>query len=147
MPHYIPTKGLYLLASQAITPATDIRVAALKGTTPTLAIIRDLNTLADVIATTWDEAAVAGYARADLASVAVTENDAGDAVTITAAAPTMPTVAAGETWVAMAYYIHDADDALAEILSIDVPSSPVITNGSSITLPALSITVAAGVGS
>jgi hypothetical protein len=116
MPHYVTTRGLYVISNTAISASTDIRAAVMKGTTPSVASIRDLNFLSEVIATTWDEAAVAGYARADLAGVAIAENDGSDNVTITATAPTMTSVAAGETWVAIAYYIFNASDAAAEVI-------------------------------
>jgi hypothetical protein len=147
MPHYVTTRGLYIVTNAAFNASTDVRAAVMKGTTPSVASIRDLNFLSEVIATTWDEAAVAGYARATLAGKVLTEVDASDNVTFTATAPSMTSVAAGETWVAIAYYIFNASDAAAEVISIDVPSSPLITNGGNVTLPAYSLTWAAGAGS
>lgn len=141
MPHYVTNKGLYYIANNAISSSTDLRAAVMKGTTPSAATIRDLDDLAAAIATTWDEAAAANYARIDLASVTITESDASDNVTITAAAPTINSVGAGETWVAICYYIEGASDAARPLISVDVPASSIATNGGNITLPAFSLTI------
>lgn len=135
-------RGLYYLLNTAISSSTDIRQAVFKGTVPSAATIRDWNFLSDVIAdASSDEAAASGYARADLASVTLTESDASDNVTLTAAAPTYTSVAAGETWTFVAYYIEAASDATRTLLGIDAPASSQVTNGGNITGPALSITV------
>lgn len=135
-------RGLYTLLNAATTASTDIRQAVFTGTVPAAATIRDWNFLSDVIAdATSAEAAASGYARADLASVTITEVDASDSVTLTAAAPTYTAVATGETWTFVAFYIFNASDSAAELIGIDAPASSVVTNGGNITGPALAITV------
>lgn len=142
MAHNMTNRGLMTIENTAISSATDIRAAVFKGTAPSAATIRDMNFLSDLIAVSTEAAAV-GYARADLASVAIAENDTPDTVTITAAAPTMTSVAAGETWTHIGYYIETAStptDANRILLSVDTPTSSIATNGSNITLPALTYT-------
>lgn len=136
------TRGLFTIANTAISASTDIRQAVFTdaGTPPTAAAVRDMNFLADLTAV-YTEAAASGYARADLASVALTEVDGSDNVTLTAAAPTYTAVAAGETWEAAAFYIEGASDAARVLLGVDTPTSPMITNGGNITGPALSQTI------
>lgn len=140
MPHYMTNRGLYTLANTAISGSTDIRAAVFKGSTPTAAAIRDYNFLSDLIGA-MTEAAASGYSRADLASVTITESDASDNVTITAAAPSWTSVASGETWTAIGYYIEGASDAARVLLSVDIPSSSLVTNGGNVTGPTLTYTI------
>jgi hypothetical protein len=135
-------RGLFHLMNVAISGSTDIRQAAFTdaGTAPTAATIRDLNFL-DGLTAIYTEAAASGYARADLASVTLTESDASDNVTLTAAAPTQTAVAVGEVWEAVAYYIEGASDAARVLIGVDTPTTPITTNGGDITMPALSVTV------
>lgn len=135
-------RGLYSLLNLAISGSTDLRQAVFTdaGTPPSTASIRDMNFLSDLTAV-YTEAAASGYARADLGSVTLTESDASDNVTLTAAAPTYTAVAAGETWEAVAYYIEGASDAARVLIGVDTPASPQVTNGGNITGPALSVTV------
>lgn len=145
MAHVLTNRGLYTLTNSAISSSTDIRQLVIKGAVPAEATIRDLNTVADLLAEdSVAEAAASGYARKDLASVTLTEVDGSDNVTLTAAAPTYSEVAAGETWLAVAYYIEGASDAARTLLSVDEPDDSIATNGSDITGPALSITIAQG---
>lgn len=140
MPHYVTNKGLYTLLNSAISGSTDIRAAVFVGSAPAEGTIRDWDSLADVTGA-MTEAAASGYSRADLASVTLTESDANNNVTLTAAAPTWTSVAVGETWTTVAYYIEGANDAGRTLLSVDIPSSALVTNGGNVTGPALSITV------
>lgn len=133
-------RGLYALLNSAISGSTDIRQAVFKGAAPSAASIRDMNFLSDVTAV-WTEAAASGYARADLAGVALAEDDALDKVTLVATAPTYTSVASGETWTGVAYYIEGASDAARALIGIDVPASSQVTNGGNITGPALSVNV------
>lgn len=135
-------RGLFHLLSVAISGSTDIRQAAFTdaGTPPTAAAVRDMNFLADLTAV-YTEATASGYARADLASVTLTESDASDNVTLTAAAPTQSAVAVGQVWEAVAYYIEGASDAARVLLGVDTPATPITTNGGNITMPALSVTI------
>lgn len=140
MPHHVTNRGLFTIANTAISASTDIRMAVFKGTTPTAAAIRDMNFLSDLTAVST-EAAASGYSRADLASVAITESDASDNVVISAAAPTWTSVAVGETWTHVAYYIEGASDSARVLLSVDIPASTLVTNGGNVTGPALSLTI------
>ena len=135
-------RGLYALLNTAISGTTDRRQAVFTGTVPAAATIRDWNFLSDVIAdATSAEAVAAGYARADLAGVTLTEDDALDKVTLVASAPTFTAVAAGETWTFVAYYVEAATDATRTLIGIDAPASSQVTNGGNITGPALSVNI------
>ena len=135
-------RGLFNLISLATTGSTDLRQAVFTGTFPAAGTIRAWNVLSEVIADASSAEAVAsGYARADLASVAIAEVDGSNWVTITAAAPTYTAVAVGETWTFVVFYIDTAADASAELIGLDNPTANVVTNGGNITGPALSITV------
>ena len=141
----LANRGLHTLINSAISGGTDLRTLVIKGAVPSAATIRDLNTVADLLAESGvQEAAATNYARQDLAGVTVTEDDTGDNVTITATAPTIADVGAGETWLAVAHYVEGASDAARLLIGVDEPASPQVTNGSGITLPQLSITVAQG---
>ena len=136
-------RGLFALLNQTITSSTDLRMLVFKGTVPGVAAIRDMDFVSNLLASAGlSEAAASGYSRRTLASVAVTESDATDSVTISAAAPVLTTVAAGETWTGVAYYIEGASDAARTLLGVDVPTPPtLVTNGADVTLPALLITI------
>lgn len=134
-------RGLYTLLNAAISGSTDIRVAVFKGSAPAASAIKDYNFLSDVTGA-MTEAAASGYSRADLAGVTLTENDGSDNVTLTATAPSWTSVAVGETWTALAYYIEGASDAARTLIGVDVPAATLVTNGGNVTGPALSITLA-----
>ena len=140
MPHYMTNRGLFYLANNAISASTDIRAAVFKGTTPAESAIRDYNFLSDLTAA-MTEAAASGYSRADLASVAIAENDTPNTASITAAAPSWTSVAAGETWTAIGYYIEGASDSARTLLSVDIPASSLVTNGGNVTGPTLTYTI------
>ena len=141
----LTNRGLHTLLASAISGSTDLRALVIKGAVPSAATIRDLNTVADLLAeASVDEAAASGYSRQDLAGVTLTEVDASDNVTLVASAPTISEVAAGETWLAVAYYVEGASDAARLLIGVDEPAASLPTNGSDVTLPALSITVAQG---
>lgn len=141
MAHTVTNRGLYSLLSLAVSGTTDIRMAVFVGAPPAAATIRDYNFLSELTGA-MTEAAAANYARQDLAGVTLTEVDGSDTVTLTADAPTINNVGAGETWTTVAYYIYNASDAAAALISVDTPTSSIATNGGNITLPALSLTVA-----
>ena len=135
-------RGLYTLLNSAISGTTDLRQAVFTGTVPAAATIRDWNFLSDVIAdATSAESVASGYARADLAGVALAEDDALDKATLVATAPTYTAVAAGETWTFVAYYVEGAYDAARTLIGIDAPASSQVTNGGNITGPALTVNV------
>ena len=136
-------RGLFTLLNTAISGATDLRQAVFTGAVPSAATIQDWNFLSDVIADAGSaESVAAGYARADLAGVTLAEDDALNKATLVATAPTYTAVAAGETWTFVVYYIEGASDAARPLIGIDAPASPQLTNGGSITGPALSISIA-----
>lgn len=119
----------------------DLRMLVVAGASvPAGALDPDLNTVADLLAVSGVvEAAAAGYARADLASVAITENDAGDKVTVTWADFTWTAVPAGETWRGVAYYIEAATNATRDLIGFDQPASVLSPNGGNITWTGSSI--------
>lgn len=139
MPVTMTNRGLFTLENVAITAATDFRQAVFKTVASAVATMRDWNFLSDVTAL-HTEAVAVGYARADLAGVAIAESDASDNVTIVATAPVYTSVAAGETWQFVAYYIEAATDATRTLIAIDVPAATQVTNGGNITGPAMSFT-------
>ena len=141
MPHHMTNRGLFTVANTAITASTDVRCAVFKGSTPTAAAIRDMNFLSDLTAV-MTEAAAAGYARVAVTGETITENDSPDTVTFVTAAPSWASVAVGETWTALAWYIEGASDAARVLLSVDIPSSTLVTNGGPVTGPALTYTIA-----
>ena len=113
---------------------------AVASTAPGASTIRDYNFLSDVTGA-MTEAAASGYSRADLAGVTLTESDASDNVTLVATAPTWSSVAVGETWTAIAYYIEGASDSARTLISVDVPASSLVTNGGNVTGPTPTFTV------
>jgi hypothetical protein len=128
-----------VIASGSTTP--DLRMIVFKGTVPSTATIKDFNLISDAIATTLDEAAASGYTRSNAAldlTITVTEDDTNDKVTITAPAPVLTSVAAGETWTCVGYYFRVAGNDTDQMLGIDVPTPATLdTNGQNVTLPAL----------
>ncbi len=135
-------RGLYTLINSATSGATDLRQAVFTGTVPAAATIRDWNFLSDVIADASSaEAVAAGYSRADLAGVTVAEDDATDKVTLVATAPVYASVASGETWTFVAYYVEGASDAARTLIGIDAPAASQATFGGSITGPALAVNI------
>jgi hypothetical protein len=141
MAHTMTNRGLFYLENNAITSSTDIRQAAFIGSAPSVATIRDLNFLADLTAL-QTEATFTNYARQDLAGVTITESDASDNVVISATAATISSAggASNQTVTTVAYYVEGASDAARTLLSVDVPSSSITTNGSNLTLPTLTYT-------
>lgn len=137
------THGLHALLSTAISGSTDLRCGVLTNAgTLNASDIRNCDDVADLLALSGIvEAAASGYSRQDLASVTLTEVDASDNVTLTAAAPTISSVAGGETWRNVFYFIEVGADSADILIGVDTPSSTIATNGGNITLPALSVTV------
>lgn len=133
-------RGLFTLLNTAITASSDFRVLVFKTTLPTAAAVRDMNFVSDLLGATT-EAAASGYARIDLASVAITESDASDNVVINAAAPTTAAIGSGETWLGIAYYVEAATDATRPLVAVALDMASQATNGGAITLPAMTFTV------
>lgn len=136
-------RGLYYFLNNAISGSTDLRCLVLAGASlPAGVKDVDLNFVSEVLAVSGAvEAAASGYARVDIASFAIAEDDAGNDVDITAAAPTMTSVAAGETWRAIIYYIEGANDAARTLVAYDEPASTLAPNGGNVTLPAFTTAV------
>jgi hypothetical protein len=130
MPWTIYNEGLFTFA-QSNMAAADLRLAVLAGAVvPAGALDPDLNTLADLLAVPGVvEAAAAGYSRADLSGLALTQDDTNDEAVLAWNAPTWPTVAAGETWRAAVLYVEGATNALRMLVGIDVFDTPLATNG------------------
>lgn len=130
-------EGLFRFLSTAVSGSTDLRCLVLAGASlPAGTKDKDLDTVADVLAVSGaTEAAASGYSRQDLASFTITKDDASDEVDITAAAPTMTNVAAGETWRMVVYYIEGASDAARQLVAYDEPASTLAPNGGDVTLP------------
>lgn len=147
MPFVFATRGLYTLLNSAISGATDIRCGVLTNAgTLTAAQIRDTNFVSDLLALSGIVEASGvgvptGPGRIDIAGVALTENDASDNVTLTATAPTLTNVAAGQTWRNVFYYVLNSTDANSNMIGVDTPASTLAPNGGNVTLPALSVTI------
>lgn len=142
MPFVFANRGLFHLLNVAISGSTDIRQAVFTGTVPPAATVRDWNFLSEVIADASSaESVLAGYVRADIAGVALTELDASDTVTLVGDAPSYGAMPAGETWSFVAWFIEGASDAARTLIGVDNPASTLITNGGAVTGPALLATV------
>ncbi|WP_116996395.1 hypothetical protein [Desertimonas flava] len=139
---HVPTnRGIYTLVTAAVSAATDIRMGVITDgqAFPDPAAIVDMNFVSDLLAVAT-EAQAAGYSRVDLANVTVAEDDTSNAVAITADAASWATVAEGESWAGAFFYLQNADDSAAVLLSVhrrDVAGTPtpLPTNGGSITAP------------
>lgn len=138
-------KGIYTLLNAAVSGSTDLRMAVFTGAPPNAATVADYNTLADVVAA-HTEAAASGYSRADLTGVAIAEVDASDKATLVASSPTWNSVAPGETWTFVAYYVEGLSDAARTLIAIDDPASDLLPNGGDVTGPALAVDFTAGAG-
>jgi hypothetical protein len=143
-------RGMYYMLTAAFTSGTttpDLRMAVFKGTVPAVGSIRTMNFLSEVTSAGMTEAAATGYTRTNTQldlTLTVTEEPSGaNSVTISAPAPVLTAVAAGETWTAVAYYCNNGGaDSTKELVGIDVPTPPTLaTNGADVTLPALLITI------
>lgn len=141
MPFIFSNRGKFNFVNAAVTGATDIRCGVYTNSSiPTDAAIQDMNFLSELLVSgtgTAVEAAVAGYSRQDLAGFAVTEDDTGNDVDISATVTNFggANIAAGETWAGVFYYIEGASDAARLLVGVDKPASTLVTNGSTVTLP------------
>ncbi len=143
MANIVTNRGLQQITTVDFS-AADIRAAVFTNAVavPAASTVRDWNFLSDATGT-LTEAAVTNYARMDLATLTVTENDdPTNTVTITTDDATLTSVAAGETWIAIAYYIFNASDAAAPLICVDEPAATLVTNGGNVTVPGLDLTVA-----
>lgn len=133
----IYNRGLFEVGNLDID-AADLRLMVLAGASIPAGLTNtasyDLNTIADVLAVSGAvEAAVAGYVRADLAGLALAEDDTNDYAELTWTAPTWASMPAGETWRAVVLYREVGADSADVAWGIDVFASGVPTNGSNIT--------------
>lgn len=133
----ITTRGLQILGTDNAS-TLDLRVAVFVGAVPAAATIRDWNFVSDITTT---EAAATNYARQDVTGVTYTENDTNDRSEWRGDAMTINSVGSGETWTHVAWYKFNAVDTAADLIAIDEPASPVVTNGGNITLPAFVVDV------
>lgn len=130
-------RGKLTLLSSAISGSTDVRCLVITtAATPTAGQIQDFNFVSDLLAVAT-EAANSGYSRQDLASFTVTEDDTGNDVDLSAAAPTLTSVAAGGVWLGVAFYIEGASDAARPLIGVDITASTFTPNGGDVTLPQL----------
>jgi hypothetical protein len=144
MPFVMTNKGIHYLLNNAVTASTDIRALVCSSVgTPTDAQIEDLDFVSGLGAIGLVEVTNSGYTRAqlDLAGVAIAEDDTNNWVQISATAPTVSTVLAGDVWKRIVYFIQVGTDATNPVLGIDTPTSTITPNGGNITLPALVIRV------
>jgi hypothetical protein len=137
----VTNEWLEYATANPVTAATDIRAIVFTGAVPAAATIRDLDTVADALATTLNEAAASGYSRPD-PTITVTPSDASDNLIISCPPPTLTSVAAGETWTAVGWYVHSGADSGNVLIGIDVPTpSTLTTDGENVILPALQLVV------
>jgi hypothetical protein len=142
MPFVMTNKGINYLLTNAISASTDIRALVCSDAgSPTDAQIEDLDFVSGLAALSLVEVTNAGYARADLASVAIAEDDANNWTLISAAAPTINSVGAGNVWKRIVYFVQVGADGTNPVLGIDTPAATVTPNGGNITLPALAIRI------
>jgi hypothetical protein len=142
MPFVMTNKGIFTLLNTAVSAATDIRCLVCSDAgSPTDAQIEDLDFVSGLGAIALVEVTNGGYARPDLASVTVAEDDANNWTQISAAAPTINSVLAGNVWKRIVYFIQVGADSANPVLGIDTPAATITPNGGNITLPALTIRV------
>lgn len=142
--HFFTNRGKTRVASTAFNGATDLYMGLLQlaGGAPvgidTQAEINDLNTVTELLAVTnVDEATGGSYARQNLTSVTVTEDDTNDRANLDAANATFTAVAAGAEiyggFISQGSGV-DGDHLISVFILRDTSSGTGITpNGSDIT--------------
>lgn len=133
------THGTFVLAQTAVSSALDVRqLLFTSAALPTDEQIRDLDFVSELLAIVT-EVTVVGYARADLANVALAKSDTTNRVSLTADAPVYPNLAAGQTIGGAAHYIQAGTDGTRVVLNVDKfqtdPQAPTPTNGEDVTGP------------
>lgn len=142
MPFVMTNKGINYLLANAVSAATDIRALVCSDAgTPTDAQIEDLDFVSGLGAIGLVEVTNGGYARADLAGVAIAEDDANNWTLISATAPVINNVLAGNVWKRIVYFVQVGADSANPVLGIDTPAATLTPNGGNVTLPALAIRV------
>ena len=142
MPFVMANRGLFTLLNTAVTAATDFRCLVCSDAgSPTDAQQEDLNFVSELAGIGLIEVTNANYARQDLGGVAIAEDDTANAVNITATAPVINNVGAGNIWKRVVYYVEGASDAARPIIGIDTPAATLTPNGGNVTLPPMTIQV------
>jgi hypothetical protein len=147
----LTNKGTEFLLANAITAATDVRIIVFTGTVPNGATLKDLDNVAEAIATTLNEATATSASwtagRVDPGPLTITPSEVTDNVIITTPAAVLTSVTTGETWTAVGWYIEGASDTARTLIGVDIPTpSTLTTNGQNVTLPALLLTVTGSTG-
>jgi predicted dehydrogenase len=145
----LSTTGLTRLITAAVASGdTNLRAAVIAtGGSITDAAIEDADTVSNIIGVSSEtEVTNTNYARQTLTSVTVTKDETNNWVEITAAAPTINSVAAGSVWRRVLYYWNigtegSAGDASHVPLGVDTPTSTLTPNGGNVTLPTLIVRV------
>lgn len=105
----------------------------------TQAAIADVNFIADLVALSGvTEMTASGYARQTISRTAATEDDTNDRVNMDASDVTFTAVVTGQNAGAAFHYIETASsptDANREVLSVDIFTTPIPTNGSNLSYP------------
>lgn len=118
-----------LNATVNLNASADVRVLALKsGYTfdPDHDVVNDLTPGSN-------ELTVAGYARLTCTGEVITRDDTNNRVFFDLNDPAFAALTAGETIIALVFFIHTGSDATAQLIAyIDVVDTP--TNGGTITL-------------
>lgn len=146
MAHYATSHGLVALlqgkweAAASLTWKAGLLNFSSTPAALTKAAIADLNFIADLEALTGvDEMTAVGYARVALASrVDAAEDDTNDRVNFDCADWVTAAIATGQNAGAAFYYIETAStptDSNRILVSVDIFSAVVPTNGSTITVP------------
>jgi hypothetical protein len=135
-------RGLFTLISTAISGSTDFRCLVTSSVgSPTDAQLEDLNFVTDLGGVGLVEVTNVGYARPDLAGVAVAEDDSGNKVAITATAPVINNVQSGDVWKRIVYFVQVGADSTNPIIGVDTPAATLTPNGGNVTLPPLVVNV------
>ena len=125
MAAYVYNRGLYLFATGGITASTDIRALLMKSSATFDATD---NTVADAISGS-QEISVSGYSRCDVSGLAITEDDGNGWAVVDVDNPTFAALAAGQTIGAVVFYVYNASDSSANLISWHDLTSATPTNG------------------
>lgn len=127
MANAVYNRGKYLIFTNAIGVASDLRVLLVKSS---YTFDATHNVVTDVSA---DEISAAGYARAPLSNEAITEDDGNGFAYLDADDTVMGSIATGQTIGGAILYKYNASDASADLVAFyDMTDTP--TNGAAITV-------------
>lgn len=129
-------RGKKRIAESGWNATLDVRALVVAGASvPAGAENPDLNTVSELLAVSGVvEAAASGYARTAITGEVVLENDTTDTADLDCADLAYTSVATGETWRAVVFYVEGASDAARDLVSLNTLSSPIPTNGGNISL-------------